>query len=178
MNSIVLLRFIPVKTAMTMKFNDIAMNSETNGVYLMPSSYKGFIWAGFSYMPKDYAKSTYPGTGYATAFTAGGSQYIIWSSCFSSIRTERANQVFNMISLEVCAVYSDHVNLTIIGHRNSTKIYELIPTLSLGKPQSIELCWIDIDMLSFQPNVTVQSLGQKNAPHFILTSLTITSSHH
>lgn len=163
---------------MTITFNDISADLKTDGAYLMSSSYGGFLWAGFSYMHIDHAKSTYPGTGYATAFTSDRSRYIVWSSCPSSIRTEHRNETFDVISLDACAVYSDLVNLIIRAHRNSTKIYEVTSTLLLGKPQPIELCWTDIDTLSFEPNASVRQSGRTNAPHFALTCLTVSSSRH
>ena len=174
--SIISFEFISGTNIMTINFDDIATILKNDDIYATVSTYKGLIWSGFSYMEKQHAKSRYPGTGFAAAFASGASKYIVWANDLSSIRSQRANEIFNIVSIEASAVYSDSMKLTLTGYRNSMKTYELTTTLFCATLQSIELCWTDIDTLRFQPNVTTPQSRQKDALHFVLTSLTATAS--
>ncbi len=141
----------------------------------IPLSYKNFRWTNFSYMHKQYAKLNYSDKGYATAFAPNGSQYIAWSNSSASIRADRNQQVFGIVSFEACAVYNDNVRLTITGYRNSIQIHTHTTTLLFGKSELTELCWTDIDTLKFESFGGTPHLQLSNASHFILTSLIVTA---
>ena len=134
----------------------------------LPTIYRCLKWNNLNYVHERYAKEKYAGSGYATAFTLGGSPVVAFSNVSASISVEDQDEVFGVLSLWACAAWKEDLQLTITGHRRSTQIYQHTSTLLRGKPRLIQLCWSDIEVLKFQPS-------QKS--NFILTCLTVSYPH-
>ncbi|CAF2931588.1 unnamed protein product [Rotaria sp. Silwood2] len=137
--------------------------------------YRELKWTGISCMHKSYAVQKYTESGYVTAFVPGNSSNIAFFKEAASISAKSPNEKFTFVSVTACAAWSDHLQLTITGHRNSIEISTYMTTLLFGKPQLILLHWKDIDKIIFKSSggTPHSGIGGPTRTHVILTQLTL-----
>jgi hypothetical protein len=138
----------PGQTKVAINFADLPGADEQS--LPVPNKYKGLKWTKIAYMHKSLATNKYPESGYASAFTPGGSPHIAFFKDEASIVIERPNETFTLISLNACASWKDDLQLTIKGYKKSTEVNTHTTTLRFGKPQLILLDWKNIDKVAFQ----------------------------
>jgi hypothetical protein len=141
----------------------------------VPSTYRRLKWTEISYGHELFLKKSYPKSGYATAFIPGGSPHIAFFAKEASISFEHFWKKFTLISLTACAAWTDDLQLTITGYRNSIEINAHTTILLFGKPQLILLQWKNIDKVIFQPfgGITHPGSGDSGATYVAITQLTI-----
>jgi hypothetical protein len=138
----------PILTKGLITFDDLPDASEACKV--ISGIYRGLKWTGVSYVHKSYLKGNLLKSGYATSFIPDGSPHVAYFKNEASITTEHTNETFTLLSVNACASWFDHLQLTIRGYRNSTEINGHTSTLLFGKPQIILLDWKDIDRIIFK----------------------------
>ncbi len=131
-------------------------------------------WTGLSYAHERFFKKEYPKSGYAAAFIGGCGPHIAVFQDEASIAIECPNDTFTFVSVTACAAWSDDLQLTITGHRNSTQINTHTATLLFGQPQHIPLQWKNINQITFKPFGGTPHPGCGGAgTHAVITQLTI-----
>ncbi len=128
---------------MTITFGDLPNASMANGI--IPLGYKNLKWVGLGYIYEQYAKAKFRNSGYTNAFKAGGSEYVAFSESSASISVDDQKQVFDIVSLEICAACSDNVQFTVSGYRSGVQVNTHSWKLLFGKLQHIHLGWTNID---------------------------------
>jgi hypothetical protein len=163
----------PMPTKVILTFADLPMANEKS--LAIPNKYKGLKWTTVGYMHKSFVTNSYPKSGYATAFTSGGSPHIAFFKDQASIGVERPKETFTLISLNACASWRDNLQLTIKGYQTSTESNAHTAILIYGKPQLILLQWKNIDKVAFESSGGTLHPGSPESAgaQVILTQLTI-----
>jgi hypothetical protein len=131
-------------------------------------------WTGLSYAHERFFKKECPNSGYVTAFNTGCGPHIAFFMAEASVAVERPKETFTFVSVTACAAWSDDLQLTITGHRNSTQINTHTTTLLFGQPQYIPLQWKNINKITFKPFGGTPHPGCGGAgAHVVITQLTI-----
>jgi hypothetical protein len=137
-----------VLTKVSITFADLPIASENSK--LIPDIYRGLRWIGVSYGHTSYLKKRHAKSGYATSFTPDGSPHVAYFKDEASISTVEPNETFTMVSINACAAWFDHLQLTITGYRKSVQTNAHTSTLLFGKLQLILLEWNNVDKVNFQ----------------------------
>lgn len=140
---------------MTIRFDDLP--SAAKQIKVIPSIYRGLRWNQICYTDKSYMTNNYPENGYAACFTNGNGPHLAFFEDEASISVENTNEIFNFISLDVCAIGQEYLQLTIIGQRNSLQINTHRVVLRFGKPQNILLEWNNIDKIIFKSSDAIRN---------------------
>lgn len=167
----------PISSILTLTFADLPSAEEKS--LNIPSRYKGLKWTTIAYMHRSFATKKYSKTGYASAFTKGGSPHVAFFKEKTTISAELSSEPFTVVSLDACGAWRNDLQLTIKGYRNSVVTGTQTATLIFGKPQPIVLQWDNIDKIILEsaggtPN---SECPQSTSPHVVLTKLVIKQMH-
>ena len=122
-------------------------------------------------MPRQHGQTSYPNTGFATAFKKD--QKCVAFNFGSRAMTIRApHGTFSIVSFEATCAFQDHVILTVSGQRANTTISTTTFTLRSHELQVFYLNWNSIDQLEFLPSGGQQLPSSTDTDrHVVLTYL-------
>ncbi|CAF4512439.1 unnamed protein product, partial [Rotaria sp. Silwood2] len=132
-------------------FDDLVeQDDELNSYYLIPSNYAGFKWHNGAFMSQQHGKTSYPNTGFATAFKQNKKCVIFNSGC-QPIKMRDSRSTFGILSFEATCAFQDEVILTVVGRRAGKTIQTMSFTLRYHELKMFFLNWENIDELEFSP---------------------------
>ncbi|CAF3481222.1 unnamed protein product [Rotaria socialis] len=160
------------KIKRTINFDDLGEQDDELECYgQIPLNYAGFTWNNGAFMPQQHGKSSYPNTGFATAFKQNQKCVIFNFGC-RSIKLHDSRNTFCILSFEATCAFQDEVILTVTGRRAGKTMQTMIFTLRYHELKIFDLNWDNIDELEFSPKGGKQLATSTDTDrHVILTTL-------
>lgn len=170
-NKVLVIIFYSIDDDRIITFNNVSDGETQKGI--ISDNYEGMAWTDMDYRHNKYVMKNRRNSGFATAFTPGGSQYIVFFEDTASIRTIDSNETLSLAWIKACAAWNS-VKLIIEGYEEGVKTEVCETTLHVGKLKQITLFWKNINEIKFiSDGAAHNDANAGHTSHVIITELKV-----